>query len=277
MNIEALRLRDANNPYRLRTMQDYPCVSQVAPMANLTDKYSFIPTTRPLGLLAETGWYPTQVIETKCRKVEKKGFQKHMIRLSNPALVSKLGLTEEIPELVLVNSHSGESSFQLMLGIFRMVCSNGLIAGDTYDARRITHKGYTDDLLLDAVTQVGEQAHRVIENMNQFKSIILNDSERDAYKDAVLELVYDDESKRHVLANDIIKPKRYDDTKLDLWTTYNVAQEKVLGGGIRSRNMQTRRQNRSRAVKSIDTNIKLNKALWSLTARMAEIKGVTLN
>ncbi|WP_209000630.1 hypothetical protein [Labrenzia sp. DG1229] len=50
----------------------------------------------------------------------------------------------------------------------------------------------------------------------------------------------------------------------------------MIRGGIRavSRDAQgSRRRTRTRAVNGIDQDIKLNKALWILSEKMAELKG----
>ena len=34
---------------------------------------------------------------------------------------------DSVPEVVFLNSHDGTSAYQLRMGIFRVVCTNGLI------------------------------------------------------------------------------------------------------------------------------------------------------
>src|SRR5699024_11228611 len=34
---------------------------------------------------------------------------------------------QEVPEIILLNSHDGSSSYQMIPGIFRFVCTNGLV------------------------------------------------------------------------------------------------------------------------------------------------------
>jgi Domain of unknown function (DUF932) len=75
----------------------------------------------------------------------------------------------------------------------------------------------------------------------------------------------------------ILAPRRYDDQGKDLWTTFNVAQENVLRGGLSGiqRNPEGRRVRRvsTREIKGIDGNVQLNRALWTLAERLAELKG----
>nr|WP_281411819.1 DUF932 domain-containing protein [Rhizobium sp. BK049] len=71
--------------------------------------------------------------------------------------------------------------------------------------------------------------------------------------------------------------KRVADRGNDLWTQFNVVQENVIRGGLHGTvsDDQGRRRNVStRAVKGIDQDVKLNKALWLVARRMAELKGI---
>ena len=74
------------------------------------------------------GWKPFNASQRKSRKSQDSMFTKHMIRLRNGD-VGKIG--DSIPEVVLTNSHDGRNAFTLHAGLFRMVCSNGLVIADT--------------------------------------------------------------------------------------------------------------------------------------------------
>ena len=60
-------------------------------------------------------------------------------------------------------------------------------------------------------------------------------------------------------------------------TMENVVQENAIRGGLEARFRDEHgrlRRSRSRAVKGIDQDVKLNKALWTLSEKMAELKGL---
>ena len=50
---------------------------------------------------------------------------RHLIRLRRR--VETVQLRDAIPEIVFLNSHDGTSAYQLRVGLFRVVCTNGLI------------------------------------------------------------------------------------------------------------------------------------------------------
>ncbi|MFZ8887334.1 MAG: DUF932 domain-containing protein, partial [Steroidobacteraceae bacterium] len=56
-----------------------------------------------------------------------------------------------------------------------------------------------------------------------------------------------------------------------LWNTYNVIQENLLKGGQRGRATTGRRMT-TRPVTGIQQDVKLNRALWSLAEKMADLK-----
>jgi hypothetical protein len=72
-----------------------------------------------------------------------------------------------------------------------------------------------------------------------------------------------------------LKERRYDDKGHDLWSVYNVVQENIIKGGVQGQKLGSNgriRRQKTRAVKAIDRDVKLNKALWLLTEKMAECK-----
>lgn len=234
--------------------------------ANTSDKYSLIPTSRVLGVLADHGWFPSKVNEARTRKVENRGFQKHVVRLKK----HDVGIGEERPEIVLINSHMGSSSFQIMLGVYRLVCANGLTVGDTYQSHRVRHVGYTDDAVSFAIDDLSSKAPQIMDTVQSYKAIPLELPERVAFAEAAIEMVNDGE-KFVMNPREMLLPRRWDDKRTDLWTTFNTIQENVIRGGLRRRTVDGRRQ-ATRAIKSVDKDIALNKALWTLTEKMAELK-----
>ena len=59
----------------------------------------------------------------------------------------------------------------------------------------------------------------------------------------------------------ILSPRRWQDESNDLWTTYQRMQENLIKGGLSGRNAKGGRTH-TRAVRGIDGDVKLNRALW---------------
>ena len=112
-----------------------------------SDKYQHISTARLIDALSVEGFVAVWATQSNCRLAEKRSYTKHMLRFRHlSARPTPSGL---YPEIVLVNSHGGLSSYRLMAGVFRMVCANGLVAGDFYAETRVRHQGNIIDQVIE--------------------------------------------------------------------------------------------------------------------------------
>jgi len=233
-----------------------------------SDRYTQIPTIDVLRGMWKEGFAPYEVRQTLTRDASKREFTRHMVRLRHRSLLdAKSG---EVPEIILINSHDGASSYQLLAGYFRFVCSNGLIAGDITTNVRIRHSG-------DVVGNVIEGSYEILRNVQEiehrketFKGIELSRPEQLLLADEAIKLRWEDAAP--VSAAQVIRPNRNEDAAPTLWNTFNVVQENLLKGGQRGR-ASTGRRLTTRPVTGIQQDVKLNRALWSLTEKMANLKG----
>ena len=243
--------------------------------AKVSDRYSFIPTATVVDGLRAEGWAPVWAGEQRIRLSDRQGFQKHMIRL---ARVDDLRRTQnERPELVLVNSHDRSSAYQLHAGIFRFVCSNGMILADSVFARiSIMHVNFEPSKVIEASFSIVREMPAIADLLEGYKARALNTLERRAFGEAALILKYDELEKAPVGAEKILAHRRSEDAAPTLWNVLNVVQENMMEGGQRDYNRRRPESRRffgkSRAVKGLDESVKLNKALWHLaeTLRASE-------
>ncbi|HAZ4164026.1 TPA: DUF945 domain-containing protein [Escherichia coli] len=82
-----------------------------------SERYTYIPTITLLNKLREEGFQPYFACQSKVRNDDKRGHTKHMVRLRREG--NNQG--KEVPEIILLNSHDGSSSYQMIPGIFRFV------------------------------------------------------------------------------------------------------------------------------------------------------------
>ena len=85
----------------------------------------------------------------RVRDEGKREHTKHMIRLRHASQINGA----EANEIVLLNSHDGTSSYQMLAGMFRFVCSNGLVCGNTVADVRVPHKGDVAGLVIEGLTK----------------------------------------------------------------------------------------------------------------------------
>src|ERR1700758_3978289 len=102
-----------------------------------------------------------------------------------------------------------------------------------------------------------------------FQDRILTDTEQLALATGAAAYRWEDLTKAPVSPSMLLSPRRYGDGAKDLWTTLNCVQENIIRGGQRDRSRRRpdgSRMPKSRAIKGIDDDMKLNKALWAMAA-----------
>lgn len=244
-----------------------PSVLAQAAHESRGERYSFIPTISVIDGLRKEGFQPYEVRQTRVRDQNKREHTKHMVRLRHESSITSTG---EVPEIILLNSHDGSSSYQLLSGIFRFVCSNGLIAGDVCSDIRVRHSGNVVDDVIEGATRILADTEQVVDRIGTYKGIELSVPEAQVFANAALSLRWD-EGKAPVEADRILRVRRADDRKTDLWTTFNRIQENLVKGGAPGVSASGRRMT-SRAVGGISENVKLNRALWTLADGLAQLK-----
>ncbi|MGA4523745.1 DUF932 domain-containing protein [Citrobacter portucalensis] len=225
-------------------------------------RYTYIPTITLLDSLRREGFEPFFACQTRVRDPERREHTKHMLRLRRAGQITG----KQVPEIILLNSHDGTSSYQMLPGLFRQVCQNGLICGETFGEVRVPHKG-------DVVSQVIEGAYEVLgifdrveEKRDAMQSLMLPLSARQALAKAAITYRFG-EDHQPVTEAQVLIPRRYEDYSDDLWTTYQRVQENLIKGGLSGRNAKGNRTH-TRAVRGIDGDVKLNRALWVMTETM---------
>ncbi|MEY0882594.1 DUF932 domain-containing protein, partial [Providencia stuartii] len=116
-----------------------------------SERYSYIPTITLLDSLQKEGFYPFFACQTRVRDDSRRDHTKHLLRLRRHDQITG----SQVPEIILLNSHDGSSSYQMLPGFFRAICCNGLVCGDTFAEVRVPHKG-------DVVNKVIEGAYEVL-------------------------------------------------------------------------------------------------------------------
>lgn len=263
-------------------------------------RYTYIPTSEVITALMREGFQPFKATQSRSRIEGKSEFTKHMIRFRHPdsfAAIQRVG--DSVPEVVLINSHDGTSAYKLSAGLFRLVCSNGLMVADsTVEMLSVQHKGNIVDQVIAASFQIVGQSEKALAEADKWQQLALTAGEQGAFADAARELRFSDAEgtiATPITAAQLLQPRRSEDAngpvdwrgartdqgpKQDLWHTLNVVQENVIRGGLHGlqrttderTGRRTVRRVTTREVKGIDQDVKLNRALWMLAERMAELK-----
>ncbi len=228
--------------------------------------------------LLSQGFELVSLKEGIARKADRAGHQTTLARYrySQSALSNDLGglhyeILVKIPHLY--------GAIELYSGIFRVVCSNGLVLGAQFDGKRIVHLG-------DALTQVEETVDsmvaskamtlRTVESMKQVNpdsdvtrgfiraAIELRAPKLKEVNDSVLEYVG--------------KSRRQADADNDAWSIYNRVQEFLTRGTVpyiqevdgKLVRASTRRLPKALSQVSVD----FNRNLFDLALNTFEVKNV---
>jgi hypothetical protein len=246
-----------------------PSIFAQEPHGSRSERYAYIPTIDVLNGLRKEGFEPFAVVQSKCRLEGKSEFTKHMIRMRHANTI----MAPQANEIILLNSHDGTSSYQMLAGCFRFVCQNGMIAGDILEDIRIGHRGDVMGNVIEGAYTVLQGFDLVDESREVMQQTRLNYEEQAVFARSALMLRYDieDAGKAPIQADQLLRPHRREDTGTDLWTTFNVVQENALKGGLRGRTANNHRTT-TRAVTGISQDMKLNQALWALAEGMRQLK-----
>ncbi|WJM79889.1 DUF932 domain-containing protein [Pectobacterium brasiliense] len=226
-----------------------------------SERYTCIPTITLLDNLQREGFQPFFACQTR-RDIGKREHTKHMLRLRREGQITG----QQVPEIILLNSHDGSSSYQMLPGLFRSVCQNGLICGESLGEVRVPHKGDVVERVIEGAYEVLDTFERIDEKRDAMQSLLLPPPAQVALAKAALTYRFGEEH-QPVTAAQILAPRRWQDESSDLWTTYQRVQENLIKGVLTGRSVQGR-QSRTRAVKGIDGDIKLNRALWVMAETM---------
>ena len=118
-----------------------PSVFAQAKHSSRSERYTYIPTIDVLRGLRREGFEPFMVAQGASRIEGKAEFTKHMLRLRHVSAEGNQITKAEANEIILINSHDGASSYQLLCGVVRYACCNGLVVGSVTNDIRIAHKG----------------------------------------------------------------------------------------------------------------------------------------
>jgi len=245
-----------------------PSALTQAPSNHLSNVYRFIPTTEVIDILGDKGWLPTKAMQSGSRKgkEDKSPFKKHMLRFRNE---NNIHIAKEIgdthPEILLTNSHDGSSSFKFHVGLFRLVCSNGLVIADkTFDQFRVMHKGFQKEDILSVINMSTEKIPQVVGQVQRMMSKELTQAQQYDFAKMVADNRWGED--KMVDLNQMLSIRRQEDSGNDLWSIFNRVQENMLQGGtliVTPKDNGSVRRSRSRSIRSIEQNLEVNKMLWT--------------
>jgi len=257
-------------------------IREVCPVAfsekasnEVSEHYTHIPTNRVINDMRELGWGVIEAKQVAARKKQTKGFQKHMIVFRHPDLMVEGKDGDNVwPQIIMTNSHDGKNSFTFQAGMYRFVCSNGLvIADEEFGSMKIRHMGYDFETLRETINEMVEKLPLTVESMNRFKNTELTQNQKYDLARKALETrfkIQENQKVDQVYKIDLdafLTPVRKEDEGNDLWSVFNLVQERVVTGdfdyvsGVKMR--------KAREIKNFKQDLDVNQKLFEVAKEFA--------
>ena len=257
-----------------------PAVFATTRKETLSPRYGQLHTDSLLPVMRDHGFVPVQAAQKRSRKASPEHSQ-HMIAFSQvDGLMGDGGIR---PEIILYNSHDGSGSIKLFAGAFRFICSNGIVAGDGFQSR-LYHSISNINAFEGMLTSTIERLPTLMERIEQMQAIKLDRlgalelatqavESRWSYvpQEGTRKGSYADRN----TVEDILKVNRFEDYASDSWTVLNKVQENVIRGGALIKSFTEKhpegQYRKSRPVSSVAENVRINRELWDIAAKVCQL------
>lgn len=227
-----------------------PAIFTKTPSPKVSDRYSFADSEYYLQKFIDADWFIHSA-----RQVSKSEYAPHQVILRNNDIAT---VGDLLPQLMFTNSHNGIKKMTIDTGIYRLVCSNGLVVPTSItQSLSIKHLDLGDSTTDTIVNSFYEKVPIIMNNIDRMRNKILTDDEIDNFTYNALQIRFTNAVGINI--NDVVKPLRIEDNSDDLWTVFNVVQEKLIRGGI-----QLPSKRRSRPINNFVNDNNINTKLWEL-------------
>ena len=247
----------------------------------LSGRYGFVDTAAAISILNDHGWNPVRAVQKPSRLSENIPFQEHMISFAPVALDDR----ENQPNIILYNSHNGKSALKLFVGVYRMLCSNGIIAGDSLFESKMRHSATTANGFSNLIQSQSDNVPAVMDKIDGMQNHILD-------HDQIVDLAYDAVNLRWDMLQETppdnrsgsyadfvrtvkqsLRVRRYGDGGNDKYTVFNRLQESLIRGGVEIESFTKRNPNgatrKAKPLFSLAETVRVNRELWNLADTVA--------
>jgi len=251
-----------------RAKEVAPAIFATSPAPTIKSaKYQFTPTVEVIEHMDKLGFQLTAAKQSKSNVDLRKNWGIHITRFQHPELYIKnaAGGIEARPEVVLLNSHDGTRPVQFELGLFRLVCENGLVVKtQDFGGFRERHTKFDFPTIKGMIEEKVAGMKSIVTKISSWNSKLMTDKERFQFAVEALALrMGEDRQAENYEILEILQPKRKADEGKSLWNTFNILQENLIKGGFQLNERQ------ARAITNPVEDLKINQDLWQLAEAYA--------
>jgi len=247
----------------------------------LSGRYGFVDTAAAISILNDHGWNPVRAVQKPSRLSENIPFQDHMLSFAPAQLDDR----ENQPNLILYNSHNGKSALKLFIGVYRCLCSNGIIAGDSLFESKLRHSATTANGFSNLITSQSNNVPMLMDKIDGMQNHILD-------HDQIVDFAYDAVNLRWDMLQDTppdnrngsyadqfrtvkqaLRVRRHGDGGNDKYTVFNRLQESLIRGGVEIESYTKRNPTgairKAKPLASLAETVRVNRELWNLADSVA--------
>lgn len=247
-----------------------PAAFSEAPAPFLSDRYGFVNTMEAINVLRNEGYQVVKAQQDNPAKRDPR-FVRHMLTLRHESQLDKGAKVGEFTsQMLLINSHNGRTQLHLRAGLYRYVCSNGMVIGTDAMHDAIRHSKSLTDTLLDRVRKAAALADPVSAMIEQWKKTELTEAQAQTYALRAAELRFGTERAKMYSADALLEVVRQEDEGRSLWNIFNRVQENTTMRAVSGANANGRAVS-SRVLTGITENTVYNERLWRMTEEVAAL------
>lgn len=246
--------------------RNFPAVVEQGRAADLSEGYQAMSTLQiAKHLQNQHGLRLVYASQQRSNKRDPR-FQEHVLRFQFPqnGPVALQNVGDSVPELVLSNSHNGRSAIKFYAGIFRLVCSNGMVIADA-DFGRIRQRHFGANAIGNVKAVIEGSARRMAlldARIRKMQEIVLHPHDQNMLARMLMEIRKTPEwlEPGTVLEARRETDERGEDGNRSLWTTFNVLQE-----NLSNREINGVFEDRARYMRPVHGSMRdlaLNEGLW---------------
>ncbi len=238
-----------NHPASLEQLyKAAPAALSTTKHPNLMPQYDMVPTANVLQAFLDNGYGISRASQVQSRD-----------RHYGP-------VGDYIPEIVYTGCHDGSSAIHMMMGLFRVVCANGMITGEKWASYRIAHRNGAEGRALEAAQEMLKLLPNLNSGIKRMRERELTPQEEQALAHEALKLRYPEHAP--FAAEQLLHIRRADDAANNLWTVLNRIQENLMKGGLEGQSPRGRKLT-SKPIERISRDVELNRRLWDMAEALA--------
>lgn len=252
-----------------------PAIFASEPDSRVSANYSFIPTKPILEAIVSDGWVLTGAanqLKGRGSNARVKPHGAHLLRFRR-ADENIEANKDGFFEVVLMNSHDRTKRYTLQAGIFRMICTNGLIVGsNAFTPTKIMHYNIkqTQDDMITGARALAAKSCALAEVVERLRQRMTTKEEQIAFARKAIETRYRG-CVTTLNPGNVLFARRPEDEGDSLWSVFNRVQENLIVGGVSTGKGHTR------PVVSLFESTMLNVKLWQQMEELADQPKLALN